>query len=314
MNQGHDSSVTPKKAPPAERESKMTALRTSLPGLLIEGPLEPGHIVLNHCAAMGHANECRYLSPEQCVSRTHEVLHRKSPTKQLDISASSLVVKEANDIPDMTATSALQVQEALTRRGVALAFADLVTYSNYSRYLTSLFAHLHHDPPPGHSRCTVSQLVAADRMVWQILVEGDVKPKRDAAGKLALDAKLITILQGYRVSFTLLPLPAKKNESQPSQKKERPPAHQGKGAAKVIQSWSKPQGQGKKGGKTKMRVPPHIYKLGGVASDPEGKPLCFAFNSAEGCKEAAAGARCKRGWHLCAKCFQTHAIHEHEMQ
>lgn len=89
VNQGHDSSATPKKVPPAEREAKMAALRASPSGLLIEGPLEPSHIVLNHCAAMGQANECRYLSPEQCVSRTHEVLHHNSLTKQLDISSSS---------------------------------------------------------------------------------------------------------------------------------------------------------------------------------------------------------------------------------
>lgn len=150
-------------------------------------------------------------------------------------------------------------------------------------------------------------------MVWQILVEEDVKPKRDSSGKLALDDRMISILQGYRVSFTLLPLPSKKTDSQPSQKKDRQ-APQGKGPSKVIQTWNKPKGQGKKGGKSKMRVPPHIYKLGGVAADPEGKPLCFAYNSAEGCKDAAAGARCKRGWHLCAKCFQKHPIHEHEMQ
>ena len=40
------------------------------------------------------------------------MLNQKSPTKQLDISAESLVVKEKQETPDMTVTSALQVQEA----------------------------------------------------------------------------------------------------------------------------------------------------------------------------------------------------------
>lgn len=137
-NQHHDPTITPKKVPPAEREAKMQALRQNLNGVLIEGPLEPAHVLLNHCAAMAQANECRYLAPEQCVSRTHEVLHHRSPSKQLDISAASLIVKETKEVPDMAATSALQVQEALTRRGLGLTFADLVSYNAYTRYLTSL--------------------------------------------------------------------------------------------------------------------------------------------------------------------------------
>ena len=47
------------------------------------------------------------------------MLNQKSPTKQLDISAENLVVKEKQDTPDMTVTSALQVQEAFQRRGIA---------------------------------------------------------------------------------------------------------------------------------------------------------------------------------------------------
>ena len=70
-------------------------------------------------------NEIRYIPPERCVSRTYEVLNQKSPSKQIDIAAESLVVKEKTEVPDMVATSALQVQEALQRRGIALVFATL---------------------------------------------------------------------------------------------------------------------------------------------------------------------------------------------
>jgi hypothetical protein len=68
---------------------------------------------------MMQLNEIKYIPPEKCISRTHEVLNQKSPTKQLDISAENLVVKEKQDTPDMTVTSALQVQEAFQRRGIA---------------------------------------------------------------------------------------------------------------------------------------------------------------------------------------------------
>jgi len=262
---------------------------------------------------MMQLNEIKYIPPENCISRTHEVLKQKSPTKQLDISAENLVVKEKQDTPDMTVTSALQVQEAFQRRGIALVFADLITHESYTRYLTTLFGHLHRDPPAGYARTTVSQLVTADRTVWQMLLEEGVQPKRDEMGGLALDTKLMESLQSYRVSFSLLPLIAKK-DSTPSPTKIAKPSvsHGGKGSNFPVQKpWIKSKG-GKKGGKGKVRVPNHIFKLGGTASNPAGEAICFGFNSNSGCSEAADGAKCRRGLHICAKCYGMHGIQKHE--
>ena len=302
-----------KKVPVVERETKMKAIKKRLTGLLIEGPLEPGHALLDTTASMMQLNEIKYIPPEKCISRTHEVLNQKSPTKQLDISAENLIVKEKQDTPDMTVTSALQVQEAFQRRGIALVFADLINHECYTRYLTTLFGHLHRDPPVGYARTNVSQLVAADRTVWQMLLEDGVQPKRDENGTLALDSKLIESLQSYRVSFSLLPLIAKKDNT-PSPSKTAKPAsnHVGKGANLPVQKpWLKAKG-GKKGGKGKVRVPTHIFKLGGTASNPSGDAICFGFNSSSGCSEAADGAKCRRGLHICAKCYGMHAIQKHE--
>ena len=299
-----------KKVPVAERETKMRAIKQRLTGLLIEGPLEPGHALLDTTASM---MQIKYTPPEKCISRTHEVLNQKSPTKQLDISAESLVVKEKHDTPDMTVTSALQVQEAFQRRGIALVFADLITHESYTRYLTTLFGHLHRDPPTGYARTTVSQLVTADRTVWQMLLEEGVQPKRDEMGSLALDTKLMESLQSYRVSFSLLPLIAKKDATPSPTKITKPSiSHGGKGANLQVQKpWIKNKG-GKKGGKGKVRVPNHIFKLGGTASNPAGEAICFGFNSGSGCSEAADGAKCRRGLHICAKCYGTHSIQKHE--
>ena len=302
-----------KKVPIAERESKMKAIKKRLTGLLIEGPLEPGHGLLDIAASMMQLNEVKYIPPEKCISRTYEVMNQKSPTKQLDISAENLIVKEKQDTPDMTVTSALQVQEALQRRGIALVFADLVTHESYTRYLTALFGHLHRDPPAGYSRTTVSQLVSADKSVWQMLLEEGVQPKRDEMGLLALDTKLMESLQSYRVSFSLLPLIAKRdNAPSPTKTPKAVTNHGGKGSSAPVQKpWIKPKG-GKKGGKGKVRVPNHIFKMGGTASNPAGESICFGFNSASGCADAAEGARCRRGLHICAKCYGVHSIQKHE--
>ena len=62
-----------------------------------------------------------------------------------------------------------------------------VIYGAHDRYVQTLFNHLNRDPPSGYNRCSVSQLIAADRAAWSHLIETNVKPRPDAAGVLALD-------------------------------------------------------------------------------------------------------------------------------
>ena len=150
---------------------------------------------------------CQWNQPERCISRLHEVTHSKQPGRQLEIEADILVVREKDETPHETAHSALQVKSAMERRGVALYFADLVTYSAYTHYTAALFNHLHRDPPPGYSRCSVSQLVNADKLVWAKLLEENVKPRRSPTGDLPLDTELMRALESYQVSFAFLPPP-----------------------------------------------------------------------------------------------------------
>ena len=89
--------------------------------------------MLDLTAHMLNLNEIRYVPPEKCVSRTHEVLNQKTPSKQIDVSAESVIVREKTEVPEMAVTSALQVQEAFQRKGIALVFADLIEHDCYSR-------------------------------------------------------------------------------------------------------------------------------------------------------------------------------------
>ena len=134
-----------------------------------------------------------------------------------------------------------------------------------------------------HRQWTV-QLVAADKLVWQSLLEEGVCPKRDSTGTLALDNTLMDALQSYRVSFTLLPLLAKKENAAPSVQTVKPqPGASGKGGSNgggsygMHKPWLKSKG-GKKGSKGKVRVPNHMFKLGGTSSNPSGDPICFGYN------------------------------------
>ena len=299
-----DSAAT-KKVPATERDAKMRNLKNQLAGLLIEGPLDPGHSLLDACAQMQYTNEIKYLAPERCVSRMHEVTHQKSPAKQVEIDSDKLVIREKSEVPDEAAHSALQVKEALERRGIGLVFADLVTYTSYSKYITALFAHMHRDPPPGYGRTSVSQIVAADKAVWGKLLEDGVRPRRDSAGELPMDRHLMKALESYSVSFTLLPLP------QPKKSVAQPATPKPKATVKTPQFNKSSKGKGKSKGSNKgPRVPYQIVQAGGVGKTPDGSNICFRYNI-EGCDEAADGSACKRGKHCCAKCFGNHSLKDH---
>ena len=113
---------------------------------------------------------------------------QRPTSRQVEIDQSRLVIKEAQDELSMPASSALQVQEALRRRGLAYTFAQAVNWGAYDKYVTRLFAHMHCDPPPNYNRISVSQLVEADKLVFTRLIELNIKPKQNPDGSRPLDS------------------------------------------------------------------------------------------------------------------------------
>ena len=209
-----------RKVPDAERSRRMDVLRVSLSGFLIEGPLEPSHSLLDRAAALERDNQLRYLSPESCTSRIWEITHGKPEKKYLEFESNKLLVKGHAEVPDSYPHSALQLQEALLRRGLAFAFAQIVSFPAYQRYVSALFMHFSREPPPGYSRCSVAQLARADRLLFEKLVEKDLKPRRTAAGGLPLDTALINGVELYEITVALLPLPLSEVSRRPG-KRER---------------------------------------------------------------------------------------------
>ena len=209
-----------RKVPDAERSRRMDTLRASLSGFLIQGPLEPSHSLLDRAAALERDNQLRYLSPESCTSRIWEITRGKPEKKYLDFESNKLLVKGHAEVPDSYPHSALQLQEALLRRGLAFAFAQIATFPAYQRYVSALFMHFSREPPPGYSRCTVAQLARADRLLFERLVEKDLKPRRTASGGLPLDTALVNGVELYEITVALLPLPLSELPRKPG-KRER---------------------------------------------------------------------------------------------
>ena len=276
--------LAPKKVPQAEREARLANLRTRLAGVLIEGHTEPSHALLDQASQMYDQNILRYIPLEKCYSRLTELsVSTKAPAKLLEVEASKIVVKDKELDHEATVQSSYQALEAFKRRGLALDFAGVMSFSKHDRYAQLLFNHLNREPPVGYQRCSVSQLLAADRAAWCNLIEINTKPRPDAAGVFALDTKLEEALKSYEVSFTLLPAVSKqvaKAPATPAAPAGKPAAAASKGARKGSHRFRPYQSKGKGKGKSKFdqRVPREIRDAGGTATTPTGDPICFDFS------------------------------------
>ena len=131
----------------------------------------------------------------------------KAQNKVLSLEEGKLAISEEKELPEVTCGSALLLQEALKRRGIALQCAGVASFLAHEKYILNLklFAHMGREPPPGYSRTSVHQLLTADRLVWTKLIEDEVNPKRDASGRYPIDDALVPALQSYDVTVVLLP-------------------------------------------------------------------------------------------------------------
>eukprot|EP00435_Cladocopium_sp_Y103_P047005 s2541_g13.t1 len=223
-----------KRVPQAEREARLANLRRRLNGVSTEGHSEPSHHLLDLASQMYDQNILKCVPLEKCYSRLTELTNSstKQQTKLLEVEAAKIVLKDKESELETNVQSSYQALEAMKRRGLAFDFAGIMSYTKHDRYVQSLFSHLNREPPSGYSRCSISQLIAADKAAWTHLIEQNIKPRPDAAAVLALDTKLEEALKTYEVSFVLLPLATKvQQKPQPAPKATAVP-HQPKGGKK----------------------------------------------------------------------------------
>ena len=316
-----------RKLPQVERSAKMADLKTRLVGVCIERQLDPSHALLDATSQMYESQQLVYLSPEKCTSREWEISKSKS-SKQLALDADKLTIKEKQDLPDQVASSEMQVFEALRRRGVALEFANILTWQVHERYISSLFSHLRKDPVEGYTKVSLQQVLRADRATWTRLIEANTQIRRDAVGHLPLDTELIRSLEAYDVAFNLVPLPKASTptivKADPKNDKSQFDRHHWYNADRYNdrgfwkqgpyhQHHGKGKGKGKKG--RQPLLPKAFQNRDCTSTDPHGRRLCFGYNLGT-CSFAADGGSCKQGWHLCMRrnCNAPHREKDHDSQ
>ena len=288
----------PKKMPNAERAARLERQQGKLMGLVISGPLEPAHSLVDRVHQQLEDNELRFIPLHECPSRDMEILgHKRDDTLKLDTHG-NLKIQKLSHIPDADVSSDLKAQQAFTRRALAYDQAGLFSFEVLESWTAQLFRAMSSPPPPGYSPVTLAQVYQADRTLFTKLAE---VTRRSIQPILGADKPLDIALKDWRfhpeIAFIILPLPTRaavavstNNENVNKRGFEHTRDTKGRKGT--------PKGDGKgKGGKSQSSKLPE----GCSWKNSKGQPVCPFFNNETGCKYAEAGKRCRRGFHVCWK-------------
>ena len=300
-------SSTPKPLPFAERTSRMEALRRKYTGINIHGVGEPSQALVDEICHQFEARTLRHVEAARCTSRETEIQAGKSE-KKLKLDVGSLAVKETHSTPDETVSTTYNLAQCLRRRALAYDFAGLINFNVHEQYTEKLLRHLNIEPPPSYNATTLTQVLRADKEVFNFMAHNATDIRPDEFGSRPLDTLLMDALKDYNTTFHLLPLPksAPADAASHSGGKTFSPQPAGSGAPWFQQQNSKGKSKGKGKGKGSNSAP-RGYP-GCVGRDGKNRPICFDFNVGE-CTRAPAGGTCNKGRHVCFKagCFKTHS-------
>ncbi|CAE7540441.1 unnamed protein product [Symbiodinium sp. CCMP2592] len=300
----------------AERNARMDQLRTQLAGVSLTGQLEPSHALLDMAVQQWESRCLKYIGPEKCHSREDEVQNVKPLTTSLSLEGGKLKVTEAAGMDDRDIEGSLQVLNALRRRGVAYAFARLISWERHEAYVSSLFRYLTKPAQPGIRKVSLRQILRADKLAFSKLSEAGEDIRADASGTLPLDAAIGAILHDYDLIVALLPMGdldgkgknANGRGGRPGPYSENAPwkGKNGKGKggwnSKGSDSWTgkgkntwqakgkSPKGKGSGAGKPEW-LPEGLRFQGASAWNNKGNKVCYGFNlgtcSDANCQKAA---------------------------
>jgi len=294
-----DTDLTGRKLPHVEKQARLASQKARLPGLLIEGELQPSYALVDACALMAESNSITWISPSRCSKRDAEVqMLGKERSSLVHLEAGgTLKVSASNKLPDADTTTALQLLYCLQRRGLALDQCSLINWPDHEWYVQSLVSFLHAEPVAG-ARTSVAQVIRADKEAWTLMsreIEGPIGVK-NAAGELVMAAALRRLAKDPRVVVHLVTaMPGGKGGVPP------PPAPP-KDAAAAAALAEKKQ-------KKRKRISDLLPEsLKGCVTKIKAGPVCWAYNLPEGCsaetKKDAHGIRCAKGYHVCAGCHK----------
>lgn len=302
--QNEDTSA--RKLAPADRAARLEEQQRRLTGIEIRGPYEPGDSLIDKLVSQYEADRLQYIEWSACVSREHELLGGSKHDKSLTIQASGeLRVASSSKVDPCDTSSEILLRYALTRRGLAMEQANLLSFKNHNKWLEKMLAARLEPAPTGFAKVTMQQLEQADKRLFVLLSENTRGGVKATASGRPCDEHFDKCLQSSEVLSLLQPKPLAagnkgRDDHEPPPKRhkvDRPPT---KGKSK---------GKNTKGKDTFMRIPTELLSLGCVACTPQGHRICFSSNLKK-CTLKVVNQRCEKGLHICGICFKQHAAIE----
>ena len=291
----------PRKVPHVEREARLTAIEAKLVGLKFTAELEVSNGLIDLCSAIADEGVIRWVSPDLCTKRAQEIAGIKKDGS----------LKPEGDLQADT-SDLLKLKHALQRRGLAFEATYLMSYDTHQAWVEKLFDIISREAIEGYDKVNVPQIMRADRE-WFVEIARKTRGgfRVDLlGGTFVLDTRAMSSMDASMVSHLLSPLPrlsvARAVSSQPSGGGSAPSAPF-KPVLKI-----KKRGKGKGKGTGKQDAAPMPAGLENCARRTKnGHPICYGFNLPSGCKEAGSDNRCRRGLHVCGKCFGNHSYQNH---
>ena len=278
----------PTRVPMPERIARLEAQKTRLPGLHYSSETEPSHKCVDTVFQMITDQQITWIPWERLTNRASEAVNSKKDLQITFDSSGSLKLSKAQNDQVGTISGEIQVRQALQRRARAFDLAHICSYQVMESWHEKLFEILQREPPANCSRVTMQQAKDADRMLWKKMSEstrGSVAQRPD--GTKPVEVSLAMLSNDPEVHFLMMPIPKSSRPAPYDRDPKNPNDKKGKG-----------KGKKEKDGKASTGPPEGCHH-----KTPQDKPICFGYNRGF-CKFASDGKRCKRGFHVCWKCFK----------
>ena len=291
------------KLPIVKKQARLEDQRRRLVGVEIEGELQPSFQLVDAVNNMIETNTVQWIAPSKATSRDQEVLQgaKNLPSVvQLEQHTLKLAAPDAN--LEAECGSALQLQCCLQRRALALDQVRLSSWECQSKWISQLLTTLSCQPPPGHGRISLEQLIKADKQLWTEMSKAYTGAVLAAVGQNEppLDEHVLRLRNDPRVTMYLLPLPVMNKAATGA-----PSSGSGIGPSKG-QPKTQPKKKFKATKKAEKSKPEALAGMETVTKD--GSNVCWAYNLEAGCQASlVSGAkppRCAKGLHVCAFCHK----------
>lgn len=225
----------------------------------------------------------------------------------------------------------LQLKFALRRRSLALDQSRLIGYDLMEKWSHVMLEAYTNPPLEGYNKVTLEQLQKADLEFFKYMMRECRAGIKTHGGSQPMAVAFKEAIKATEIPLYLQPMPsgtkrkmAESDDPPPKRAKDDADIQKLKDQLKSMQNQlrnsqnrssssahkGRGKGKSKQKGRSMIRLPPQLIGL--CPTTPEGEPNCYDFNI-NGCKLAAPGERCPKGWHRCMHwgCGKPHSQKDH---